>query len=148
MNPACLMGGGFCMLMRLVDFLELAARRGYLSAATLASGRHLFRADTKPTSSRSTHSPMMEYIAYHPKVLEYAIPDTEAEIWRRVEDRIWRNYHAKPLEQEILIPCCPCCGEGRTLFCHIKKEPDLVIPADFTDWCSDCRKKMASMVRI
>lgn len=53
----------------------------------------------------------------------------------------------KEWTDKILIPICPCCGHGRTLFAHVQKTPELVIPAEFSDWCSDCRKQLASKLK-
>ena len=59
---------------------------------------------------------------------------------------IFRNLIPQETERSVtLIPACPCCGEGRTLSCHFKKQTDLIISSDFKDWCKCCRENMAKL---
>jgi hypothetical protein len=69
-----------------------------------------------------------QWVAYHPAIFERLVPADKQET-----------------EQDVtLIPACPCCGEGRTLFCHFKKTTDLVVPSSFKDWCRPCRERLAA----
>ncbi len=68
---------------------------------------------------------------------------------RAIIDRLKPYYEYPPSEESVtLIPSCPCCGYGRTLFVHIYKQPSLIVTSDFTDWCKSCRQILATKATI
>lgn len=76
----------------------------------------------------------------------YYDPETNEQMWATWNQAFIDNL--VPDESQMLIHVCPCCGYGRTLFVHVQKEPDLIIPADFTKWCNSCRNKIASKANL
>ena len=83
------------------------------------------------------------YYYYDPEADEHAWA-----IWNKaVIDRLIPDPTMSE-EARMLIPVCPCCGAGRTLFVYVQKDPALVISSDFTNWCSSCRHKIASKTKI
>jgi len=67
-----------------------------------------------------------EWVCYNPDILQSFMPQQQ-----------------ETKEDVTLIPTCPCCGEGRTLFCYTKEDVNLVIPGSFKNWCQGCREDMA-----
>lgn len=79
------------------------------------------------------------FYAYHPDVVKRCIPTAD----------LWVEHMAKEIrkfEDSLIVPICPCCGIGRTVFVHIQREANFVIEANFRDWCDGCKKKIATQL--
>lgn len=112
----------------------------------------------------------MNQFIFHPDVVRDRVSEDFASHWRRkgYDPQNFRHlpssateaYIADPyagaqrlMEEELVfrdrlvLPICPCCGQGRTLFVHFATQPALVIPAQFSDWCDRCRRELASKLK-
>lgn len=80
------------------------------------------------------------FYAYHPDVVKRYVPHPADRWVNMVVDQ------QRQFEDSLIVPICPCCGYGRTVFVHIQKEPAFVIESNFRDWCDGCKKKIAAQL--